>query len=162
MVMRTTPFPADVFQSIHPHHQVLLSCKPHRPGCHQWRPAQTTLATELRELQPHVIVECYLDVKYYHYDPVEILDFVEFNETVENLLEEDNVVTVDNVEINEFNRSSSIIDNIKASESACPEWQQETQATHPKCLEHHQSVHLTKDKYCPVYVEEAGSRVAHW
>ena len=70
MVMRTTPFPTELFQQVHPHHQVLLSCKPHRPGCHQWRPAQTTLATEVRELQADVIVECYLDAKYYHYDPV--------------------------------------------------------------------------------------------
>ena len=67
--MRTTPFPEDLFQDIHPNHQVLLSYKPHRPGCHQWRPAQTTLAAQIRELQPNVIVECYLDAKYYHYEP---------------------------------------------------------------------------------------------
>ena len=38
------------------------------------------------------------------------------------------------------------------------------QAIHPKWLEHHQSGHddLTKDKNCPVCMEEAGSRVAHW
>ena len=32
IVVRTTPFPADLFQEVHPHHRVLLSCKPHRPG----------------------------------------------------------------------------------------------------------------------------------
>ena len=44
MVMRTQPFPDDLFQHVHPHHQVLLSCKPHRPGCHQWRPGPTPAA----------------------------------------------------------------------------------------------------------------------
>ena len=78
--MRTTLFPEDLFQDIRPNHQVLLSCKPHRPGCHQWRPAQTTCATQIRELQPDVIVECYLDAKYYQYDPVEVSNIGEFNE----------------------------------------------------------------------------------
>ena len=136
----------------HPHHQVLLSCKPHRPGCHQRRPAQTTLAEEVRELNADVIVECYLDAKYYHYDPA----------NVANLLEDDNIVTVENAETDEYNLSPSISDNFKELESACPEWQPDTQAVHPKWLEHHQSGHLTKDKNCPVCVEEAGSRVAHW
>ena len=35
MAMHTQPFSHDLFQHVHPHHQVLLSCKPHRPGCHQ-------------------------------------------------------------------------------------------------------------------------------
>ena len=113
MVMRATPFPTNLFQDIHPHHQVLLSCKPHRPGYHQWRPAQTTLATEIRELQPDAIVECYLNAKYYHYDPVEILDLVDFNATVANLLEEDNIVTVESAEADEFNVSPSVNDNFK-------------------------------------------------
>ena len=100
--MRTTPFPADLFQHIHPNHQVLLSCKPHRPGCHQWRPAHTTFAHQIRELQPDVIVERYLDAKYYHYDPVELFELAAFNETVESLLEEANIVTIENAVIDEF------------------------------------------------------------
>ena len=63
--MRTTPFPADLFKEVHPHHEVLLSCKPHRPRCHQWRPAHKTLAEEVRQLNADVIVEYYLDPKYY-------------------------------------------------------------------------------------------------
>ena len=96
MVMQTTPFPANLLQDIHPNHQVLLSRKPHRPGCHQWRPAQTTLATEIRELQPDVIVECYLNAKYYQYDPVDLRRVCRFNETVE---EDDNIMTVKKAEM---------------------------------------------------------------
>ena len=48
MVIRATPFSSDLFQHTHPHHQVLFSSKPHRPGSHQWRPAQTMLATSAR------------------------------------------------------------------------------------------------------------------
>ena len=40
MVMHTQLFSDDLLQHEHPHHEVLLSCKPHRPGCHQWRPQQ--------------------------------------------------------------------------------------------------------------------------
>ena len=38
---------------------------------------------------------------------------------------------------------------------------QDTQAIHPKWLEHHQSGHLAKDPGCPVCMEEAGSKVSH-
>ena len=110
--------PADLLQDIHPNHQVLLSCKPHRPGCHQWRPAQTTLATAIRELQPDVIVECYLNAKYYQYDPVDLLEFVEFNETVENLLEDDNIVTVENARWMSSTCPCPLKDNFKELESA--------------------------------------------
>ena len=70
MVMRTQPFPEDLFEHVHLHHQVLPSCKPHRPGCHQWRPLQHHIHAEIQELKPDVIVERYLDAKYDHYDPM--------------------------------------------------------------------------------------------
>ena len=35
-----------------PYHEVLLSCKPHRPGCHQWRPLQQHIHDDLKELTP--------------------------------------------------------------------------------------------------------------
>ena len=55
---------------------------------------RSDLKVDIKELQPDVIVErYYLHAKYYHYDPVDMLECVEFNETVENLLVDDNVVT---------------------------------------------------------------------
>ena len=92
--MRTRPFSDDLFQHIHPHHQVLLSCKPHRPGCHQWRPLQQNIDAEIQELKPDVIVERYLDAKYYHYDPEDIYELSDYNVYAENLAESDNVVTL--------------------------------------------------------------------
>ena len=89
MVRRTMQFSEDLFQAIRLNHQVLLSCKPHRPGCHQWRPMRSDLTAEIKELQPDVIVECYLEAKYYHYDPTDMLELVEFNATFENLIELD-------------------------------------------------------------------------
>ena len=89
-----------------------------------------------------------------------MLEFVEFNETVEHLLEEDNIVTVQNAEMDELNLAH-LNDNFQELEKACPAWQQDTQATHPKWLEHHQSEHLTKDPGCPVCMEEAGSKASH-
>ena len=63
MVMRTRPFSDDLFQHIRPNHQVPLSCKPHRPGCRQWRPMQTDINADIKALQPDVIVECYLTLR---------------------------------------------------------------------------------------------------
>ena len=74
MVMRTQPFSDDLFQHIHPHHQVLLSCKPHRSACRQWRALQQNINAEIQELKPDVIVERYLDSKYCHYDPEDIYE----------------------------------------------------------------------------------------
>ena len=122
----------------------------------------TTLAEEVRQLNADVIVECYLGAKYYHYDPVELNDLADLNANVVNLLEDDNIVTVENAMTDEYNFSTSVDENFKELESARPSWQPNTEAVHPKRLEHHQSGHVTKDKKCPVCVEEAGIRMAHW
>ena len=79
MVMHTHPFRHDILRDVHPYHEVLLSCKPHRPGCHQWRPLQPHIHDDLKELKPDVIIERYLDAKYYHYDPEEIYEMSEYN-----------------------------------------------------------------------------------
>ena len=50
MVMRTRPFSDDLFQHIHPSHQVFLSCKPHRPGCR--RPMQQDIMPTSRSSSP--------------------------------------------------------------------------------------------------------------
>ena len=132
VVMRTMPFPADLFQDVRPNHQVLLSCKPHPPGCRQWCPMRSELKAEINELQPDLIVECYLNAKYYHYDPIDMLEFFEFNETVENQIETDNIVTVQHTEMDEFNVALTLNDNFQELEKSCPEWQQDTKAIHPK------------------------------
>ena len=54
--MHTQPFSDDLLQHEHPYHEVLLSCKPHRPGCHQWRPLHQQIHAEIKELKPDVIV----------------------------------------------------------------------------------------------------------
>ena len=77
MVMHTHPFTHDILQNVHPYHEVLR--KPHRPGCHQWRPLQPQVREDLKDLQPDVIVERYLDAKYYQYDPEEIYEMCDYN-----------------------------------------------------------------------------------
>ena len=156
------PFPADLFQDVHPNHQVLLSWKPHRPGCHQWRPIRSDLTAEIKELQPDVIVECYLEAKYYHYEPMDMFDLVVFNKAVENLIESDDIVTIQNAEADEYNLTLSLNDNFQELEKACPEWQEGTRKQYiQNGLKRHQSGHPTKDPGCPVCMEEAGSKVSH-
>ena len=126
MVMRTRPFSEDLFQSIYPNHQVRLSCKPHRPGYHQWRPTRSDLTAEIKELQPDVIVEWHPEAKYYHYDPADMCELVDFNANVENLVESDNIVTVQHMETDKFSAALTLNDNFQELEKACPEWQQDT------------------------------------
>ena len=57
--------------------------------------------------------------------------------------------------------NASLNDNFQELDKSVPEWDKETQAIHPKWLEHHQSGHLTKDPGCPVCMEEAGSKINH-
>ena len=71
-------------------------------------------------------------------------EFVDLNINVENLIESDNIVAVQNIKTDEYSAAASLNDNFQGLEKACPEWQQDTQAIHPKWLEHHQSGHLTK------------------
>ena len=37
------------------------------------------MAQEVQEFNPDVIIECYLDAKYYHYDALELNDLTDFN-----------------------------------------------------------------------------------
>ena len=55
-----------------------------------------------QELKPHVIVERYLDAKYYHYDPEDIYELSDSNVNAENLAESDNVVTLNSIETDEY------------------------------------------------------------
>ena len=161
MVMHTHPFTHDILQNVHPYHEVLLSCKPHRPGCHQWRPLQSHIHDDLKELKPDVIVERYLDAKYYHYDPEELYEMCEYNANAEYLAESDHIVTLTSMETDEHSMQASLNDNLQELVNTVPEWEKETQVIHLKWLEHNQSGHLTKDPGCPVCMEEAGSKVNH-
>ena len=161
MVMHTHPFSDDTLKNVHPYHEVLLSCKPHRPGFHQWRPMQQQVHADLKELQPDVIVERYLDAKYYHYDPEDIYELSDYNVNATYLAESDQIVTLNSIEAEECAVHASLNDNFQELEKTVPEWDQETQVIHPKWLEHHQSGHLTKDPGCPVCMEGAGSKVNH-
>ena len=122
---------------------------------------QQNINAEIQELKPDVIVEQYLDVKYYHYDLEDIYELSDYNVHAENLVESDNVVTLNSIETDEYLASACLNDNFQELEKTVPEWDQDTKVIHPKWLEHHQSGHLTKDPGCPVCMEEAGSKVNH-
>ena len=142
MVTRTRPFSDDLFQHIYPHHQVFLSCKSHRPGCHQWRPLQQNNDADIKDLEPDVIVERFLDAKYYHYDPEDIYELSDYNVYAENLAESDEIVTLRSIET-DCMANASLNDNFQELEKTVPEWDQDTKVIHPKWIEHHQSGLLT-------------------
>ena len=78
------------------------------------------MAQEVQQLNPDVVVECYLDAKYYHYDPVELNDIVDFNANFANLVEQDNIVTVDDAFLEEYNMCTPVDDNFKELDNAGP------------------------------------------
>ena len=89
MVMHIHPFTHDVLQNVRRYHEVILSCKPHRPRCHQWRPLQSQIHDDIKELKPNVIVERYLDAKYYQYAPDDIHEMCDYNSNATYLAESD-------------------------------------------------------------------------
>ena len=71
-----------------------LSPSPHtyqapRAGCRVWKPADASTRQELQELNPDVIVKCYLDAKHYRCDPVELAHLVDVYANFANLVNED-------------------------------------------------------------------------
>ena len=102
--------------------------------------------TEVTEIKPDVIVECHLDAKYYHYNPTELNDLANVSDNFTALTDCDDVIII----------NQATLDN------ACPTWDAEAESVNPKWPEHHQSGHLIKDKTCPIWIEESGSRVVHW
>ena len=161
MVLYTHPYPPDLLQVVHSHHEVLLSCKPHRPGCHQWKPLHLQVHDEIRELQPDVIVECYLDAKYYHHPLEHFQEMTEYNSNATYLAESDPILTLNAMESDDVSLLASLRSNLQELEHSVPGWEPETQSINPKWLEHHQSGHLVKDLSCPVCMEEAGSKINH-
>ena len=49
MVVHTRPFPQELLQNACPYHEGILSCKPHRPGRHQWRPLHQQVYDDIQE-----------------------------------------------------------------------------------------------------------------
>ena len=66
---------------------------------------QTDITADIKELQPDVIVECYLEAKYYHYDSEDIYELVDYNVNAENLAESDDIVTMQCIENDEYSAS---------------------------------------------------------
>ena len=160
-MMYTKPFPPNLLQQTKPCHEVLFSCQPHRPGCHYWKSMQCQVHDEIEELQPDIIVERYLDAKYYQYTPEQFDDMSDYNSNASYLAESDQVITLQSMETDETSMSTSLRDNMQELIHSIPEWESDTQTINPKWLEHHQSGHLTKDPTCPVCMEEAGSKINH-
>ena len=108
-----------------------------------------------------MIVERYLDAKYYQYAPENIQEMSEYNSSATYLAESDQIVTLTAMETDDPSMLASLQDNLQELVNSVPEWEKETQSIHPKWLEHHQSGHLVNDPGCPVCMEEAGSKVNH-
>ena len=131
--------PSDLLQHVRPYHEVLFSSKPHRPGCHQWKPMHLQVHDEIRELQPDVIVERHLDAKYYQHPPDQVQEMSEYNSNATYLADSDQIMTLNAMETDDISILASLRDNLQELEHSVPEWEPETQSIHPKWLEHHES-----------------------
>ena len=120
--MRTFPFPKNLFHQVFPCHKVILSTKPHRTSCHIWKEVSDITLAEVTEINPDAIVECYLDVKYYHYDPDELNDLSNVYDNFKALTDSDEVLTVSKATMDNIKACTSIDDNFKELDNACPSW----------------------------------------
>ena len=111
-MLYTKPFPPDLLQHARPCHEVLFSCKPHRPGCHHWKPMQIQVQDEIQELQPDVIVERYLDAKYYQHSPDVICDMSDYNSHATYLADSDQIITLNAMETDDISTCASLRDNM--------------------------------------------------
>ena len=100
---------------------------------------------DIRALQPDVIVERYLDAKYYQHPPDQVQEMSEYNSNATYLADSDQIMTLNAMETDDISTLASLRDNLQELEHSVPEWEPETQSIHPKWLEHHQSGHLVKD-----------------
>ena len=108
LMLYTKPFPPDLLQHVRPWNYVLFSCKPHRPGCHQWKPMQVQVHDEIQELQPDVIIERYLDSKYYQHSPDEIYEMSDYNSNAKYLADSDQIITLNAMETDDTSMFASL------------------------------------------------------
>ena len=113
---------------------------------------------EIRDLQPDVIVERYLDAKYYQHSPDLVHEMSEYNSNATYLAESDQVMTLNAMETDDTSMSASLRDNLQELVNSVPEWEKETQSIHPKWLEHHQSGHLGPCQRSKLSSMHGGSR----
>ena len=86
---------------------------------------QQDISADIKELQPDVIVERYLDAKYYHYNLEDIYELGDYNVYAENVAESDDIVTMQFIEADEYSATASLDDNFQELEKTVPEWDQD-------------------------------------
>ena len=69
---------------------------------------QTQVQDEIRDLQPDVIVERYLDAKYYQHSPEEISEMSDYNSNATYLADCDEVITLNAMETDDISASASL------------------------------------------------------
>ena len=84
-----------------------------------------------------MIVERYLDAKYYQYAPEDIQEMCGYNSNATYLAECDQIVTLTAMETDDPSMSASLQDNLQELANSVPEWEKGTQSIHPKWIEHH-------------------------
>ena len=82
---------------------------------------QRQVYDDLKELQPDVIIERYLEAKYYHYDPEDIYDMCDYNANAKYLAESDQNVTLNSMETEECYVQASLNDNFQELVNTVPE-----------------------------------------
>ena len=118
------------------HDKVLLSAR----GCHVWMDAKKVSSEFISSVQPDLMVESYLDAKYYHYSSKELEPLLTILTASEALAQEDAVPTLTRrVPRKPVQVCASIDDNFNELENACPKPNSnDSHAINPKWIDHHQ------------------------
>ena len=74
-----------------------------------------------KNLQPDVIVERYLDAKYYQHSPEAIHDMSDYNSNAKYLADSDQIITLNAMETDDLSICASLRDNMQELAHSIPE-----------------------------------------
>ena len=80
---------------------------------------------DIQALQPDVIVERYLDAKYYQHPPDQVQEMSDYNSSAKYLADSAQIMTLNAMETDDVSILASLQDSV-------PEWEPETQSIPPK------------------------------
>ena len=123
VVVHRPPLQLQWLSAVQPYHQIMMSKCPHKMGCHEWIPVQSVTEEYISALQPDLVIESFLDAKYYRFQPDELDMIIPISSMTRAELDKDNVVTVKPVEYDtspEAIAEMDLVEEIGSLERAVP------------------------------------------
>ena len=123
VVVHRPPLHLKCLSAVQPCHQIMMSKYPDKMGCHEWIPAQSVTEEYIDALQPDLVIESFLDAKYYRFQPDELDMIIPISAATRAELDNDAIVTAKPVEYDtspEAIAEMDLVEEIGSLERAVP------------------------------------------